>query len=81
MSSNPFGDFACDAGALEELLRNTALTCPCCNGPLTADKLARLIDDVQRLAQAQAKTGTGPAPTPAQPGRTAPASSSIRTPT
>jgi uncharacterized protein len=64
MSTNPFGSFACDAGSLEELLRNTALTCPCCNGPLTADKLARLIDDVQRLAQAKPTNGGGPGAAP-----------------
>ena len=28
------------------------LACPCCNGPLTAEKLARLLSDVQRLAAA-----------------------------
>jgi predicted metal-dependent TIM-barrel fold hydrolase len=49
--------FSCDAGSLKELLGNTSLTCPCCNGALTADKLARLLDDVQRLAQAKAQNG------------------------
>ena len=28
------------------------LACPCCDGPLTAEKLARLLSDVQRLAAA-----------------------------
>ena len=61
-TSNPptVGNFACDAGTLEQLLGGTALTCPCCNGPLTADKLARLFDDVQRLAQQKASNGAGP---------------------
>jgi hypothetical protein len=27
------------------------IACPCCNGSLTADKLARLLDNVQRLAR------------------------------
>ena len=45
------GTFACDAGSLKELLANATLSCPCCNGPLTPEKLARLLDDVQKLAQ------------------------------
>ena len=49
--SPTFGAFACDAGSLEELLRGTTLSCPCCDGKLTPEKLARLFDDVQRLAQ------------------------------
>ena len=57
MSTNPPSSFSCDAGSLKELLGNTSLTCPCCNGALTADKLARLLDDVQRLAQAKAQNG------------------------
>jgi predicted metal-dependent TIM-barrel fold hydrolase len=58
MSTTPPSGFSCDAGSLKELLGNTSLTCPCCNGALTADKLARLLDDVQRLAQAKAQSGT-----------------------
>src|SRR6476620_5512158 len=50
--SPPLGSFACDAGTLQELLAGKTLACPCCNGPLTADKLARLLSDVQRLAAA-----------------------------
>jgi uncharacterized protein len=48
--SSPLGQFACDAGTLQELMAGQTLTCPCCDGPLTAEKLARLISDVQRLA-------------------------------
>ena len=50
------GTFACDAGSLKELLANATLSCPCCNGPLTPEKLARLLDDVQKLAQGRAAT-------------------------
>ena len=49
--SPPFGTFACDSGSLEQLLGGTTLSCPCCNGRLTPEKLARLFDEVQRLAQ------------------------------
>jgi Predicted metal-dependent hydrolases with the TIM-barrel fold len=41
------------------------LACPCCDGPLTAEKLARLLSDVQRLAATasdqpgQASNGAG----------------------
>src|SRR5437879_5840465 len=49
--SPPFGTFACDSGSLEQLLDGTTLSCPCCNGRLTSEKLARLFDEVQRLAQ------------------------------
>jgi len=30
------------------IIGRKTLACPCCNGPLTADKLARLLSDVQR---------------------------------
>ena len=50
--SPPLGSFACDAGTLQELLAGKTLACPCCDSPLTADKLARLLSDVQRLAAA-----------------------------
>ena len=50
--SPPLGSFACDAGTLQELMAGKTLACPCCDGPLTADKLARLLSDVQRLAAA-----------------------------
>jgi len=49
--SPPFGTFACDSGSLEQLLGGTTLSCPCCNGRLTSEKLARLFDEVQLLAQ------------------------------
>ena len=49
--SPPFGTFACDSGSLEQLLGGTTLSCPCCSGRLTPEKLARLFDEVQRLAQ------------------------------
>jgi predicted metal-dependent TIM-barrel fold hydrolase len=58
MPKIPMPSLACDAGSLKELLGNTSLTCPCCNGALTADKLARLLEDVQRLAQAKAQNGS-----------------------
>jgi predicted metal-dependent TIM-barrel fold hydrolase len=50
------GTFACDAGSLKELLANATLSCPCCKGPLTPEKLARLLDDVQKLAQGRTAT-------------------------
>jgi hypothetical protein len=43
---SPPGTFACDSGSLKELLGDTTLNCPCCNGQLTPEKLARLFDDV-----------------------------------
>src|SRR6202165_5034029 len=48
--SPPIGMFACDAGSLQELMADKTIACPCCNGPLTAEKLARLLADVQPLA-------------------------------
>jgi uncharacterized protein len=50
------GTFACDAGSLKELLGDATLSCPCCNGPLTPEKLSRLLDDVQKLAQGRMVT-------------------------
>jgi predicted metal-dependent TIM-barrel fold hydrolase len=50
-SSSSFAGFTCDAGEIKELLGNTKLSCPCCNGGLTADQLVRLMDDVSRLGQ------------------------------
>jgi hypothetical protein len=64
MSTTSSSGFSCDAGSLKELLGNTSLTCPCCNGVLTPDKLARLLDDVQRLANAKAQNGTNGAAQP-----------------
>ena len=46
---SPLGSFACDAGTLQELMAGRTLACPCCDGPLTAEKLSRLLSDVQRL--------------------------------
>jgi predicted metal-dependent TIM-barrel fold hydrolase len=54
-----FSTFACDSGSLAELLGGTTLSCPCCNGQLTPEKLARLLEDVQRLAQGRAAAGEG----------------------
>ena len=31
-------------------MADKTIACPCCNGPLTAEKLARLLADVRRLA-------------------------------
>src|ERR1044072_5390600 len=57
MTTLPPSGFSCDARSLKELLGITSLTCPCRNGALTSDKLARLFDDVQRLAQTQVQNG------------------------
>jgi len=54
------GTFACDSGSLKELLADATLSCPCCNGQLTPEKLARLLDDVQNWRKA------GWSPTPNQ---------------
>jgi predicted metal-dependent TIM-barrel fold hydrolase len=54
------GTFACDAGSLKELLADATLNCPCCNGQLTPEKLARLLDDVQKLAQRRMVTDAEP---------------------
>ena len=66
IGSSPFGAFACDSDSVKELLGDTALNCPCCNGQLTPEKLARLLDDVQKLARehqpgpaTQPSAGTG----------------------
>jgi uncharacterized protein len=61
LPAQSIGDFACDAASLEQLLGGTALACPCCSGKLTAEKLARLIGDVQRLARQRALGEDGPA--------------------
>lgn len=42
--------FACDTGSLTELLAGTTILCPCCDGRLTAEKLARLLGDLQSLS-------------------------------
>jgi uncharacterized protein len=65
----PFGTFACDSGSLEQLLGGSTLACPCCNGRLTPEKLARLLDDVQRLAERRGSTNVkrNPQPSPATP--------------
>jgi predicted metal-dependent TIM-barrel fold hydrolase len=60
--SPPFGAFACDSGSLEELLAGTTLSCPCCNGRLSPEKLARLFEDVQRLARGRAAASDGREP-------------------
>jgi uncharacterized protein len=48
--TKPASTFACDADSLTELLGDTTVLCPCCDGKLTAEKLARLLADVQRLS-------------------------------
>src|ERR1700689_1206890 len=60
----PAGTFACDSGALKEMLADATLTCPCCNGPLTAEKLGGLLDDVQKLALGRTATNVEPAAQP-----------------
>jgi predicted metal-dependent TIM-barrel fold hydrolase len=57
--TSSFTAFACDSGSLEELLGGATLSCPCCNGQLTPAKLARLFDDVQRLARERPTAGNG----------------------
>jgi predicted metal-dependent TIM-barrel fold hydrolase len=57
--TSSFTPFACDSGSLEELLGGATLSCPCCNGQLTPEKLARLFDDVQRLARERPTAGNG----------------------
>ena len=62
-TGNPsFTALACDSGSLEELLGGTTLSCPCCNGQLTPEKLARLFEEVQRLAEGRAAAGDGREP-------------------
>jgi predicted metal-dependent TIM-barrel fold hydrolase len=62
-TGNPsFTVFACDSGSLEELLAGATLSCPCCNGQLTPEKLARLFSDVQRLANERGAAGNGHEP-------------------
>ena len=60
--TSSFTPFACDSGSLEELLGGATLSCPCCNGRLTSEKLARLFEDVQRLALKRAAAGDGHEP-------------------
>ena len=59
-NSSLFGPFASDPAALREMLEGTALSCPCCNGQLTPEKLARLLDDLNMLAQERAPATAGP---------------------
>ena len=59
-------------------MADKTIACPCCNGPLTAEKLARLFADVQRLAAVatdQPHSASNGAPISMR------ASSSTRTPT
>src|SRR4030081_650421 len=60
--TSSFPAFACDSGSLEELLGGTTLSCPCCNGQLTPEKLARLLADVQRLARERSAKGDSSQP-------------------
>ena len=62
--SSPLGAFACDSGSLKELLGDTTLNCPCCNGRLTPEKLARLLEDVQKLASGRMPAHAGPVAQP-----------------
>ena len=59
-----FGAFACDSGSFKEMLGDATLACPCCNGQLTPEKLARLLDEVQKLAQGRMSATAGPAAQP-----------------
>ena len=60
----PLGTFACESGSLKEILGDTTLACPCCNGRLTPEKLARLLDDVQKLAERRMSATGGPVARP-----------------
>jgi predicted metal-dependent TIM-barrel fold hydrolase len=55
--TSSFTTLACDSGSLEELLGGATLSCPCCNGQLTPEKLSRLFKDVERLAQERTAAG------------------------
>ena len=57
-----FSAFACDSGSLDELLAGATLSCPCCNGQLTPEKLTRLFADLQRLAKERGPTDEGREP-------------------
>jgi predicted metal-dependent TIM-barrel fold hydrolase len=63
-TGSPLGGFACDSGSLKELLGDSALNCPCCDGKLTPEKLARLLDDVQKLARERQSADASPAAQP-----------------
>src|SRR6202789_406810 len=60
-TGSPLVTFARHPGSLKEQLAGATLNCPCCNGQLTPEKLARLLDDVQKLAQ---RRQPGPATQP-----------------
>lgn len=49
--TSPLNPFTCDMGSLEDLLRDRTLKCPCCDGALPADKLSRLLGEVQTLVR------------------------------
>jgi predicted metal-dependent TIM-barrel fold hydrolase len=69
-NSSPFGPFASDPVALKEMFHGATLSCPCCNGQLTPEQLARLLDDAQRLVQGRALAEAGPGShAPANAGR------------
>jgi len=68
MIGPPLGTFACDSGSLKEMLGDTTLACPCCNGRLTPEKLARLLDDMQKLAQGRMSATAGPVAQPSANG-------------
>ena len=52
---------ALDADALKQMLSNETLSCPCCDGRLTAEHLARLLNDLARLEQGSPRPNGGPA--------------------
>jgi predicted metal-dependent TIM-barrel fold hydrolase len=64
IGSSPLGAFACDSGSLKELLGDSTLNCPCCDERLTPEKLARLLDDVQKLAERRQSAHAAPATQP-----------------
>jgi uncharacterized protein len=64
IGSSPLGAFACDSGSLKELLGDSTLNCPCCDERLTPEKLARLLGDVQKLAERRQSAHAAPATQP-----------------
>ncbi|HEY7643722.1 MAG TPA: TatD family hydrolase [Hyphomicrobiales bacterium] len=51
---------ALDADALRQMLSSETLSCPCCNGRLTAEHLGRLLSDLARLEQGSPRPNGGP---------------------
>lgn len=50
---------ALDADALRQMLSSGTLSCPCCDGRLTAEHVTRLLNDLARLEQGSARPDGG----------------------